>query len=389
MDDTARIREEAAARVKERADAWNARVERKGAEINDRIARVQFLQEEAHRLCVLLDKGQNMFAAFFAELENLRPRITDEVLGDWCFWNLGISLNSLHQIAKIFDDADADRTRASLKKARLLAQEQAAAEKARAAAEKAAQRAAEDEARRQREAEKAAETAEAERRAALAQTRIGSSQKISRELIEEIKNRMLAHKPSDWKNLMQEFGVTERIVRNAVEQARGEIRAEARLAGIVPPPPKRRDSRDILNDLSEHPPVERAASAAVADEVASPNREDLAKAIHAALARVSRIRSEWIEATLELASKLRQARERSPNNIAFSAWLNANDIAVKISPQDRSALMGMARDLAATRAELERTRSWSWQLVWKEINHPSSIRRMVNGDLDAPSQALH
>lgn len=397
MDDFARIREDAAARVKERADAFEARVERGRQDIRNRIARVQFLQEEARRMQVLFNKGQNMVAAFYAELENLRPQITDELLGDWCFWNLGFSLNGLNRIAKIFDDANADRVRASLKKARLLEQEQAAEERARVAAEKAAQRAAEDEARRQREAEKAAEAAEAERRAALAMTRVqrGHS-KVTPALVAQVKARLLAGAPILENETAREFGCTPHVVRAAADQARGEIRAEARHAGIVPEPPKkrrpRRDSRDVLAEVSDDT---QRSQPALADGPAS-GEDPLAKTFHAAYARQSEARrawrgarSAWIEATLEIASVLRQARERSPTNVAFSTWLKANGIDGKISPHDRAALLGMGGDLTTARAALEKTNSWSWELNWKEINHLANSRKMVNGDLEAPSQALH
>lgn len=381
--------DDAAARVRQRQQDFEARVERERNDIRTRIARVQFLQEEARRLHIMWQKAENMFASFYAELERLRPQITDELLNDWCFWNLGRTLNGLNQVTKIFDDADADRIRASLKKARMLAQEQAAEERAQVAAEKAAQRAAEEEARRRREAEKTAEAAEAERRAALATARIGGRSKVTPELIAEIKARILASVQILEDELAREFGSTRHLVQAAADQARGELRAEARLAGIVPvePPKKRshhsrRDSRDVLAEMADKspPPAPHADPGE-----GSPDLQDLATAIHAALARVSRVRSEWIEATLELASRLLQARERLRGNGNFSEWLNANNI--KLSHQSRAALIGMGRDLAAARAALETTESWSWERIWAEMSHLTSARKMTESE--APPQILH
>jgi hypothetical protein len=395
MDDFARIREDAAARVKERADAFEARVERGRQDIRDRIARVQFLQEEARRMQVLFNKGQNMVAAFYAELENLRPQITDELLGDWCFWNLGFSLNGLNRVAKIFDDANADRVRASLKKARLLEQEQTAEERARVAAEKAAQRAAEDEARRQREAEKAEAAAEAERRVALATAISNGKATTPRDLVIEVKDRILTGTPIREKVLSREFGVTRHHVRAAASEARAEIRTEALLAGIVvPEPPKKRgrrrnDSRDVLAEIAKEPPGQVKDSRVESlPSVGSPDLKDLASAIHAALARVSHVRSEWIEATLELANKLRQAKSQLGSG-RFGSWMEAQGLRAKLSLQSQAALIGMGRDITETRAALEASDSWSWERIWKQQVRDSNIRIVASGDLDAPSQALH
>ena len=381
----------AAARVKQRQADWEARVEAGRAKIRAGYEQTRFLrEEEGHRMRVMLEKAVNMITAFFAELDRVRPDIPDELLNDWLFWQVGRTLNSLDQIAKIFDFADEERIRVSLKKARILAKEQAAAERAHAAAEKAAQRAVEDEARRQREAEKAEKAAEAERRVALAEAQL-EPQKIPPEIVEEIKNRILARKPVGWTTVKQEFGVSERMARNAVEQARGEVRAEARLAGVLPEPPKRRrrnDSRDVVAEMASGvtpvPPdmgVERPL-----------DLDALASAIHAALDRITLVRSEWIELTLDLAGKLHQARELLPFNPAFSAWLEANGIDAKLTKDDRSALVGLGRDLAATRTVLEKSTSWSWRNIWKQMFNRGLSSQNCEHTTDepaAPAQTLH
>lgn len=408
MDGYDDIAAAAAARVKQRQADWEARVEQGRAKIRAGYEQTRFLrEEEGHRMRVILEKASNMVSAFFAELDRVRREIPDELLNDWLFWQVGRTLNSLDQLAKIFDFDEEDRIRVSLKKARILAKEQAAAERAQAAAEKAAERAAEGEARRQREAEKAEKVAEAERRAALATARLERGRsKVLPELVAEIKARLISGEPIRRQELAHKFYGTaedpsgwqsQKVLQFAIEQAKGEVRAEARLAGVLPEPPKRRrrnDSRDVVAEMASDCEVRLGPQTTVTP--VTPNTEHpegplgldaLASAILTALSRVTLVRSEWIELTLKLATYLRQARERSGTNAAFSAWLAENGITPKLTKDSRAALLGMGRDLTATRTALENSDSWSWEINWKKINHLRNAPNMVNAD--APAQTLH
>lgn len=94
----------------------------------------------------------------------------------------------------------------------------------------------------------------------------------------------------------------------------------------------------------------------------------LADRLRVAYARVERAErsiQEWIDATLELAAVLAEARARFPDNRAFSVWLAENDMDM-LGKNDRAALIGFAGNLAVARRVLEETHRASWQLIWRE-----------------------
>ena len=106
----------------------------------------------------------------------------------------------------------------------------------------------------------------------------------------------------------------------------------------------------------------------------------LADRIRDALARAGRSRIEWIEATLDLASTLNEARERFPSNEAFAHWLVDSKLdADMMGHQTRAALINMAADLALARIVLQETNRNSWQLIWQEEMKPrlTSASKMV------------
>jgi hypothetical protein len=97
----------------------------------------------------------------------------------------------------------------------------------------------------------------------------------------------------------------------------------------------------------------------------------LADRIRDALARAERSRIEWIEATLDLATTLKEARERFPSNEAFAHWLVDSKLDADImGRQTRAALINMAADLALARIVLQETKRNSWQLIWQEEMKP-------------------
>jgi hypothetical protein len=93
----------------------------------------------------------------------------------------------------------------------------------------------------------------------------------------------------------------------------------------------------------------------------------IAKEITELYDRVDANRADWIETTLALAAKLKEARERFPNNHAFSHWLVDEDLIDRINAPDRAALINMAGDPALARFVMQESGSRSWRLVWEEM----------------------
>src|SRR5262245_62728775 len=97
----------------------------------------------------------------------------------------------------------------------------------------------------------------------------------------------------------------------------------------------------------------------------------LADRIRDALAQADRSRIEWVEATLDLATTLKEARERFPSNEAFAHWLVDSKLdADMMGHQTRAALINMAANLALARIVLQETNRNSWQLIWREEMKP-------------------
>jgi hypothetical protein len=91
----------------------------------------------------------------------------------------------------------------------------------------------------------------------------------------------------------------------------------------------------------------------------------LADRIRSAIARVEQSQIEWIEATLDLAVTLKEARDRFQSNQQFSIWLAENEIDL-LGHQDRAALINMAGNATLTRLVLQETQRRSWRLIWEE-----------------------
>lgn len=111
----------------------------------------------------------------------------------------------------------------------------------------------------------------------------------------------------------------------------------------------------------------------------------LADRIRAALTRVETSRVEWINATLELATTLKEARERFPSNERFSVWLAESGLdSDLIGHQGRAALINMAADLTLARIVLHETQRTSWRLIWEEEMQP----RLTNAGKTEPESLL-
>jgi hypothetical protein len=77
------------------------------------------------------------------------------------------------------------------------------------------------------------------------------------------------------------------------------------------------------------------------------------------------VRTEWIEATLELAEIVVQATQRYPDTNEFSRWLARNDLPMT-TPAERSALRGLARDPEAGRKMLQASTSYKVRSIWEK-----------------------
>jgi hypothetical protein len=90
------------------------------------------MEDRVHRMRTLQKKGRNMYAAFFAELSEVRKEIGGEELQQWCFRELHISLSFILDWSKLLLKDDERRVRAEF--ARAKEAEKAAKLKIRAAA---------------------------------------------------------------------------------------------------------------------------------------------------------------------------------------------------------------------------------------------------------------
>jgi hypothetical protein len=99
--------------------------------------------DRAARLRVLWNRGRQIYTSFFSELGQTRAEIGDEQIGDWCFYELQISLSNCNRIAGILKDADARREKDDLaiahEQERKQKRERRALEKQRREAERAAE----------------------------------------------------------------------------------------------------------------------------------------------------------------------------------------------------------------------------------------------------------
>jgi hypothetical protein len=106
------------------------------------------------------------------------------------------------------------------------------------------------------------------------------------------------------------------------------------------------------------------------------NRLDFIKRrIAAGHERAEKGGAEWIEGSLEVAAALLEGREAIPSNITFRGWLIENKLDF-YTKDDRMALLGLASDMALTRAILTETKSRSYLQIWRE--NKNRFRRASN-----------
>jgi hypothetical protein len=93
---------------------------------------------------------------------------------------------------------------------------------------------------------------------------------------------------------------------------------------------------------------------------------------------------QWIEKTLTLALELKEARDEcGGDDRAFGHWLIDNDC--EIGPQDRIALIGIARHISLSRQTMQETTRRSVQLIWREEIKPLTIAN-ASKDVSAPTK---
>jgi hypothetical protein len=96
--------------------------------------------------------------------------------------------------------------------------------------------------------------------------------------------------------------------------------------------------------------------------------DELAARIKEAEARRHGARLEWIEASLDLAGLLYQARNRYKSDNEFGDWLDRYEI--NIGHTDRAALVNLGCNLQAMRKLLNETESTSYRRIW---DHASKL----------------
>jgi hypothetical protein len=97
-------------------------------------------------------------------------------------------------------------------------------------------------------------------------------------------------------------------------------------------------------------------------------------------------REDWIEGTLGVARQLFKARQLFPSDQAFSGWLGENGYD-DFNKNDRAALinMGTSGHIEISRQVLKETGSWSYQLIWQEIDRRvPNVRKPTPTDPEPP-----
>ena len=95
----------------------------------------------------------------------------------------------------------------------------------------------------------------------------------------------------------------------------------------------------------------------------------LADRYRTAYAQAEHSHADWINAVLDMAAILYEARERFSNNLKFSVWLAENDLGFH-NDDDRAALINMHRNRAQTEIVLQETLRTSLQNIWRKEIEP-------------------
>ena len=99
---------------------------------------------------------------------------------------------------------------------------------------------------------------------------------------------------------------------------------------------------------------------------------DTALRLRRSLDRWRAATEEWIEATLDLAGQLWQARQQFTGDREFGYWLVENEMD-DLGKNDRAALIGMGQHLELSRRTLEDTERSSPRYVWEDVIKPKLL----------------
>jgi hypothetical protein len=366
---------------------------------------IEELDDIAHGLHVKWRKANNYFNTLAQDVFAVRKRFEAGEFPGYTFagWlsSKGFSEKFLMQQFLLFKRILAEEEREKVMQINEelnRAQRQAAAaerERKRIAKEEreaatAAKRAAAEEEHRQAAAKKAEEQAakeqEEERVRKLAAAVVNQRPtKITPELCAEIRHRILNNLPLKKQELVTLFGLGKNTVDSAISRVRGELEEQVRTGAILPvsrSPRRRRDSRDTITTIRDKPaangsePKPQPQPDPPVNNTPIQKGDEIAKAIHPVLTRASGRqkvdhdnRLGWIDDTEELAKLFGEARKLYPSDPEFGQWRKTHNLGNDvISDKDCTALIGMSRNLAATRIKLETNDSWSWQLIWREMS---------------------
>jgi hypothetical protein len=109
-----------------------------------------------------------------------------------------------------------------------------------------------------------------------------------------------------------------------------------------------------------------------------PEDQPLVERIKAAYGRAIAGESEWRFGTIQLAEALAEARARFKANQEFHQWLVQQECDF-LSRDDRAALVGMGRNLELARETLAKKQSFSWRLVWQDMQDQIDGERATRG----------
>jgi hypothetical protein len=102
----------------------------------------------------------------------------------------------------------------------------------------------------------------------------------------------------------------------------------------------------------------------------------LAVRIKTDIDRCEHSREDWVEATLDLAEALAEAREHFVADRAFGQWIDENQLL--ISHQNRAALIAFGQDVERAKLILGQTESRSLELIYRKEFRITSARKPKN-----------
>lgn len=270
-----------------------------------------FYMPDPNKARVLWTKGQNMFSAFFAEIEEVRKQIGDHAeFARWCIYELHIPLTAISRVTSVLQIVDGEIVKANLAEAKKAEELQKRREREQREAYAAAERA-------RKEQEKADAAAEKARQDELERQRLKAEAKAKKATdFHKKKNKK-------WK----------RIENDRLNAALAQVAN----TNVVP-------FQEQNKEVADRPEIQ------------------LVKQIKAAIMRSEKATEDWQEAQVELATLLVEARRRYPAHQKFAHWLDENEI--KLNSDDRAALLKLGQNPAAMRVILQNTSRRSIRLIW-------------------------